>query len=270
MYTMGVDIGSARSKGVILCDGTMTSSFECLSGGDFAETADKVRRELLSQAGLAPADISEAVATGYGSKVVRFAAGTRSDIACHGAGIHSLFPSVRTVVDVGDLYSKVFKIDGNGNLNNFILSGKCAGGSGRVLQVIAKVLQVKVEEIGDLSLKSTQRVDFNTGCVVFAESEAISRVAEGVPKEDLLAGIHRALAAQLNNLAERLGIEEDMALVGGGARDVGLVKAFEEITHREIFVPKAPHMTAALGAAIIAQDDSLATGLSSASPRSLA
>lgn len=261
LCTMGVDIGSARSKGVILCDGTMESAFECPSGGDFTETADKVRSELLSRASLIPADIEETVATGYGSKVVGFASETRSDLACHGLGIHSLFPSVRTVIDVGDLYSKVFKVDVTGNLNNFILSGKCAGGSGRILQVIAKVLQVKVEEIGELSLKSTKRVDFNTGCVVFAESEAISRVAEGVPKEDLLAGIHRALAAQLNSLVERLGIEEAVALVGGGARDVGLVKALKEITQREILVPNAPHMTAALGAAMIAQKNYLAIGL---------
>ncbi len=163
---------------------------------------------------------------------------------------------MKTVIDVGDLYTKVFRIDGNGNVHNFLLSGKCAGGSGRILQVIAKVLRIKVEEIGELSLKSQKRVEFNTGCAVFAESEAISRLSQEVKKEDLLAGIHRALAAQIESLAERIGIEREVAVVGGGARDVGLVKALEEIRGHDLLVPQNPHMTAALGAAIIAMEKS--------------
>jgi predicted CoA-substrate-specific enzyme activase len=143
-------------------------------------------------------------------------------------------------------------MDGQGSMHNFLMSGKCAGGSGRILQVIAKVLQMKVEEIGEVSLKSKRRVEFNTGCAVFAESEAISRLSQEVKKEDLLAGIHRALAAQINSLAERLGVEQDVAMVGGGARDVGLVQALKEIRGHDILIPQRPHMTAALGAAIIA------------------
>jgi predicted CoA-substrate-specific enzyme activase len=139
-------------------------------------------------------------------------------------------------------------------MHNFLLSGKCAGGSGRILQVIAKVLQVKVEEIGELSLKSKKRVEFNTGCAVFSESEAISRLSQEVTKEDLLAGIHRALAAQINSLVERMGVEEDVAMVGGGARDVALVQALKKIRGHDIIVPARPHLTAALGAAIIAME----------------
>ncbi|MBW2113901.1 MAG: 2-hydroxyglutaryl-CoA dehydratase, partial [Deltaproteobacteria bacterium] len=197
-------------------------------------------------------------ATGYGAETVTFADDIRADISCHSKGIFHLFPSVRTTVDVGDLHSKAFRIDEKGNQLRFLLSGKCAGGSARVLKVIAKVLQLKVEELGHLSLKSRKRVDFNTGCAVFAESEAVGRIAEGVAKEDLLAGIHRALAAQLHSLAERVGIERDFALVGGGARDVGLIKAMEEITNLDILVPAEPHLTAALGAAIIAEEISKA------------
>jgi activator of 2-hydroxyglutaryl-CoA dehydratase len=113
---------------------------------------------------------------------------------------------------------------------------------------------VKVEEIGELSLKSKRRVDFSTGCAVFAESEAISRIAQEVKKEDLLAGLHRALAAQINSLVERIGVEQDMAMVGGGARDVGLVQALKEIRDHDVLVPPYPHMTAALGAALIAME----------------
>jgi predicted CoA-substrate-specific enzyme activase len=254
IYVLGIDIGSALSKGIVLGEKESVSYFECPSGGDFKLAAEKIRKELLSQNGIAINDISRTVATGYGSKLVAFADEVKPDIVCHGKGVSSLLPSVRTIIDVGDLYTKVLRIDGIGSVQNFLLSGKCAGGSGRILQVIAKVLRVRVEEIGELSLKSEKRVDFNTGCAVFSESEAISRIAEGVRKEDLLAGLHRALAAQINSLAERLGVEQDVAMVGGGARDVGLVHALKEIRGHDILVPARPHFTAALGAAIIAKE----------------
>jgi predicted CoA-substrate-specific enzyme activase len=255
-FVLGIDIGSASSKGIILNDQGSLGSFECLSGGDFKLTAERIRKELLSQVGISGRDISRTVATGYGSKLVTFADEVKPDIVCHGKGVSSLLTSVRTVIDVGDLYTKVLHIDGNGSVHNFLLSGKCAGGSGRILQVVAKVLQVRVEEIGELSLKSKKRVEFNTGCAVFAESEVISRLSQEVTKEDLLAGIHRALAAQIDSLAERMGVELEVAMVGGGARDVGLVQALREIRGHDILVPQRPHMTAALGAALIAMENS--------------
>jgi predicted CoA-substrate-specific enzyme activase len=254
-FVLGIDIGSASSKGIVLAHQGPLGSFECLSGGDFRLTADRIRKELVSHAGISIGHISRTVATGYGSKMVPFADEVRPDMVCHARSVSSLLPSARTVIDVGDLDTKVFRIDGQGNVLSFLMSGKCAGGSGRILQVIAKVLQVKVEEIGKLSLKSKKKVDFNTGCAVFAESEAISRISEEVKKEDLLAGIHRALAAQINSLAERMGVEQDVAMVGGGARDVGLVRSVREIRGHEVLVPPMPHMTAALGAAIIAMEN---------------
>ena len=255
LFVLGIDIGSASSKGIVLGDEGPVGSFESLSGGDFKLTAERIKKTLLSRTGISAQDLSRTVATGYGSKSVTFANDVKLDIVCHAKGVSSLLPSVRTVMDVGDLSTKVFRIDGKGNLHSFLLSGKCAGGSGRILQVIAKVLQVKVEEIGELSLKSKKRVDFNTGCAVFSESEAISRISEGIKKEDLLAGIHRALAAQINSLAERVGVEQDMAMVGGGARDAGLIQALKAIRGHEILVPPRPHLTAALGAALIAMEN---------------
>ena len=254
----GIDIGSASSKGVVLCGREIVGSCVMPSGGNYQSTADTIREELLSGTGLSSGDINYTVATGYGAKMVSLADDIRSDITCHGRGVSHLLPSARTVVDVGDLHSKAFRIDENGYQQKFLMSGKCAGGSARVLKVIAKVLQLKVEELGALSLKSRKKVDFNTGCAVFAESEAVGRIAEGVAKEDLLAGIHRALASQLCNLAERVGIEDGFALVGGGARDAGLIKAMQEIANRDILVPDEPHLTAAVGAAIIADQQSRA------------
>ena len=252
--TIGIDIGSAMSKGVLLGRPGVVEWYECPSGGDFKRTAERLRGRLLSNTQRTEKEISWIVATGYGSKMVTFANEIKPEITCLAKGISNLLPMVRTVIDVGDLYTKVLRTDGKGGVHHFLLSGKCAGGSGRILQVIAKVLQVKIEEIGMLSLKSKKRVDFNTGCAVFAETEAISRLSQEVTKEDLLAGLHRALAAQINSLAERVGVEPEVAMTGGGARDIGLVQALKEIRGQDILVPANPHMTAALGAAILAME----------------
>jgi predicted CoA-substrate-specific enzyme activase len=254
MFFLGIDLGSASAKGVLLGGNEVLAQVDFPSGGDFKRTADRIREHLLSRAGIPMTSISYTVATGFGSKSVSYSDSIFTDISCHAKGIIRLCPAVRTAVDVGDLYSKAFRMDEKGDLQNFVLSGKCAGGSARILKVTAKVLQLNVEDLGDLSLKSRKNVEFNTGCAVFAESEAISRIAEGVSKEDLVAGIHRALAAQLNALAVRLGIEKDVAMVGGGARNSGLVRALEVMSGFPIVVPPDPHMTAALGAALIASE----------------
>jgi len=252
MFYLGIDMGSASAKGVLLAQKKVLAQGEFSSGGDFKLTADRIREEILSKSHIPAKDIAYTIATGFGSKSVTYADSMVTDISCHAKGIIHLCPTVRTAVDAGDLYSKAFRMDEKGNLQNFLLSGKCAGGSARILKVVAKVLHVNVEDLGDLALKSKNRIEFNTGCAVFAESEAISRIAEGVTKEDLLAGLLRALAAQLNALAVRLGIEKDYALVGGGAKNLGLVKALEEVSGFPILVPPDPHMTAALGAALLA------------------
>lgn len=252
-HVIGVDIGSAWAKGVLLGEeGKVLASISIPSGGDFRRTSEEVRRALCGQGGMFIDDVTRVVATGFGAKRVDFADEVKLDLLCHTKALSLLLPNVRTVIDVGDLSTKVFRTDGRGGLQNFLLSGKCAGGSGRILQVIAKVLRVKIEEIGDLSLRSKRPIEFHTGCAVFAESEVISRIAEGVSKEDLLAGLHRALAGQINSLVERIGIEMDMAMVGGGARDVGLVKALQEIRGHEVHVPPSPHITGAFGAALLA------------------
>lgn len=253
---LGIDIGSSLSKGIIMRNNEIVGSHVEPSGGDYKLTAERIKQELLSMAGVSAKDIGYMVATGYGARMVSSADMVMTDLSCHARGVFHLSPRVRTAVDVGDLYSKAFRIDEKGNLAKFLLSSKCAGGSARIFKVLAKVLQVEVGDLGELSLKSQNRVDFSTGCAVFAESEAISWIAEGVQKEDLVAAIHRALAAQLDSLAQRVGVEEDFALVGGGARDVGLVRSMEQAGYINVTVPAEPHLTAALGAAIIGSETS--------------
>lgn len=253
-YVVGIDMGSAYSKGIIMVGDRVQSSFKCPSSSDFHLAAVRIRKELFSYEGLEPKDIAYTMATGYGAKRVPFADDTVTDISCHARGMHFLYPSVGTAVDVGDLSSKAFRIDANGNPLKFLQSAKCAGGSGGILRVIATVLHLKVEEMAVMSLATANPVEFNTGCAVFAESEAISRIAEGVPKEDLLAGIYRALAAQVHSLAERLQIDGGYAVTGGGAEHRGFVQAMSEISGTPMNVPEEPRMTAALGAALLAGD----------------
>jgi len=252
VYVAGIDIGSAFSKAVVMANNKIISYHVMPSGGNYKLTAEEVTEEVLSRAKLSLKDINYTVATGYGAANVSFSNQTASDISCLARGVYHLFPNARTVIDIGGQFTKVFKLDGRGKATAFLLSEKCAAGSGRFLQVIAKVLQIDLKDIGELSLKSKNRVDFNTGCAVFAESEAVSRIAEGAAKEDILAGLHRTLAAKIQTMVERLGVEPDCAVVGGGAKDVGLVRSIEKGLDCRLLVPEEPQIMAALGAALVA------------------
>jgi predicted CoA-substrate-specific enzyme activase len=252
IYVAGIDIGSAFSKAVVMSEDKIIAYQVMPSAGDYKRTADEVAGKALEKAKLSLADIGCTVATGYGATNVSFAKETVSDISAGGRGVSYLFPPARTVVDIGGQFTKVFKINEMGKPTTFLLSEKCAAGSGRFLQIIARVLQVELKDIGELSLKSKKKVDFNTGCAVFAESEAISRIAEGASKEDILAGLHRTLAAKIETMVQRVGVEPDCALIGGGAKDIGLVKSIEERLGRKLLVSEEPQIVAALGAALIA------------------
>jgi (R)-2-hydroxyacyl-CoA dehydratese activating ATPase len=253
VYTLGIDIGSGFSKAVICEDGLIRSYAIAPSGGNYRGTAEKVVKEALGKIHLSPADVSSTFTTGYGAATVAFSDQTGSDISCHGAGVYHLFPSARTVIDIGAQYSKAIRLNDTGRTINFLLNEKCAGGSGKFLQIIARILHISIGEIGPLSMTSTRPVEFTTGCAVFAESEAVSRIAEGALAGDILAGIHKAMASKIVNLVTRLGLVEACIVTGGGAKDLGLVKAIESELGASVFVPDEPQITAALGAALMAR-----------------
>jgi len=162
---------------------------------------------------------------------------------------------VRTVIDVQGQSSQVIRLNEKGQVINFAVSEKCAAGSGYFLDIIADVLQLELKDIGPLSLRSENPVTFTTGCVVFGESEAVSRVAEGISKEDILAGIHKALADKISALVDKVGLEEQCAISGGGGLNIGLIKRVEEKLGVQLLVPPQPQQITALGAAIIAEDE---------------
>lgn len=252
-WFMGIDIGSRTSKGIITENGSPSVYHLVPTGANYRTAAEKLRKELLTKVGLRVEDITRTVTTGHGADIILFSNQHVADIKCCSKGIHRNFPSVRTVIDVQGQSSQVIKLDENGSVVNFIVSEMCASGSGYFLEVIANVLQVRLEDISPLSLKSDNPVAFTTACAVFGESEAISRVAEGIPIEDILAGVHRSLAGKISALVDRVGLEEPCAISGGGGLNVGLIKRIEELGFR-LFVPPQPQLVNACGAAIIASE----------------
>ncbi len=255
VFVLGIDVGSGYSKAVVLKGDEVRSYAVMPSGGDYREAGRVVARVALEKINLTSDDIAYTIATGYGGNMVDFADETSTDISCHAAGIHHLFPSVRTLMDVGAQYSRAIRFDDEGRIANFIMNEKCAGGSGKFLQVAARILHIKVSEIGELSLSAEKPVEFTTGCAVFAESEAVSRISEGASAADILAGIHNAMASKIVTLVLRVGLTPDCAITGGGAKDIGLVKAIAAELGTKAFVPDEPQITAALGAAIIAREN---------------
>lgn len=254
LYFMGIDIGSVTSKGVIIRNDELLTYHVLPSGINYRMTAEKLREALLATAKLSPENIAGTVSTGQGSANVSFSNQGATDIRCCARGISHLFPSVRTVIDVQGQSTRVLKLNESGQVTNFVTSEKCAAGSGRFLEVIANVLQIDLKDIGQLSLKSRNPVIFTTSCAVFGESEAISRVAEGIPKEDILAGVNQALANKISALINRMGLEKDCAIAGGGALNIGLVKSVEGKLGIKLLVPLQPQIVTALGAALMAEE----------------
>ena len=250
-WFMGIDIGSGTSKGVITDDGKLVVYHILTSGVNYRMASLRLREELLAKADLGVNDITRTVTTGHGAGIIPFSNHHVADTQCCARGIKHIFPSVRMVIDVQGQSSQVIHLDERGQITGFAVSEACASGSGYFIEAIANVLQVKLEDIGPLSLHAKNPVTFTTGCAVFGESEAISRVAEGVPKEDILAGLHKALAGKIYALIDRVGLQEPCAVSGGGSLNVGLTKSIEELGI-QVLIPSQPQIINALGAALIA------------------
>jgi predicted CoA-substrate-specific enzyme activase len=250
----GLDVGSVAAKAVIIENGEIKGYHLTPAGSDYRIAAQKAMEEALAKVGLSLRDVTNTVATGYGANNVDFASQQVTDISCCARGISHIFPAVRTVIDVGGQASKVIRVNAEGKATNFVISERCAAGSGRFLQIIARVLGIDLDSVGPLSLQAKNPVTYTTGCAVFGESEAVSRVAEGTRKEDILAGVHNSIAAKISNLIDRVGLEEECAFAGGGALDVGLIERVEEKLGVHLLVPPQPQIIAALGAALVAEE----------------
>ena len=250
IYTMGIDIGSTASKSIILKDGKEIISSSCIDVGAGTSGPSRTIKETLENANLTREDISYVMATGYGRTSLEEADFQMSELSCHAKGAYFLFPNVRTIIDIGGQDAKALKIGDNGMLENFVMNDKCAAGTGRFLDVIAKVLEVDVSKLEELDALSTKDVSISSTCTVFAESEVISQLASGTKIEDIVKGIHKSIAARVGSLAKRVGLNDDIIFTGGVALNKGMVRALEENTGHKIYTSPLCQLNGALGAAL--------------------
>ncbi len=251
-YFAGVDIGSTMTKVVIIGGGKETSLIGP-TGPEHRKLANRVMEEALGLAGIAFVDVTYIVATGYGRINVPFADKQVTEITCHAKGLSSVLPSARTVVDIGGQDSKGIRLE-NGKVVDFVMNDKCAAGTGRFLEIIAEALCVPLDKLGELSLAAEKPAVIGSMCTLFAEQEVVSQLAGGESVTNLLAGIHQAIAARVYALVAKLKIKPEVAITGGGAKNIGLVKALESKFGCAVLIPREPLLTGALGAALIGQE----------------
>ena len=253
-FFAGVDIGSLCTKAVILNSDKNIEAYSIIrSGSVYQGAAEEALNKALSLGRLQQDDLSCLISTGYGRAQVPFADGQVTEISCHGRGANFVFPEARVVIDIGGQDSKVIEIAENGQAVKFVMNDKCAAGTGRFLEVMAGSLDADLDEMSELAAQSKADVEISSVCTVFAESEVISNIHQGVPKEEIVAGIHEAVGDRAVESLNRGGIVEDRGFTGGVAKNIGVVRALENRLGLNVKVPEDPQIAGALGAALIAQ-----------------
>jgi len=254
MITAGCDIGSLTAKAVILQDGKLLASEVILASAQPEKSALEVMRLAIETAGIKMEDIEYCVGTGYGRKHIPFMNSVESEIACHGRGAVWQVPSARTVVDIGGQDAKAIRVDEKGNVERYVYNDKCASGTGRFLEIIADSLDIKLEDMGAISGKSSEKLTLSNQCVVFAETEIISLVNEGKEIADIVSALHQAVANRAASLARGILVEPDAVMTGGVAKNSGMFGALERALGIKLHRVENPQINGALGAALFAAD----------------
>lgn len=255
MIFAGVDVGAATAKAVVVSDGKVLGYAIMPTGHDVKLAAERVTAEALerSKVDRRIEELDYIISTGYARSAVDFSSRAVTEIICHAKGAHFLVAGVRTVIDIGGQDSKAIELDDRGNVQDFVMNDKCAAGTGRFLEVMANVLQVgSIDDMGPMSLNSREPCSVSSTCTIFAESEVVSLRAAGTSREDLIAGVHRAIASRVALMASRLDIRPHVVFTGGVAKNVGVKQALEEALGLSVAVPDEPQIIGALGAALIA------------------
>lgn len=253
MIVAGMDIGSITAETVILQDNQMLSSSIVPTGANSRTAAERSLTAALKQASLRQEDLAAIVTTGYGRASFPSATKMITEITCHARGAFFVHPETRTVIDIGGQDSKVIRLDKQGRNVDFQMNDKCAAGTGRFLEVMARALEVKLEDLGRLSRSAQRTIKISSMCTVFAESEVVSLIAENQPQEVIIRGLHDAIADRILGMVRRVGVEEKVTLTGGVAKNEGVVQALEERLEVRVFVPPEPQIIGALGAALLAR-----------------
>ena len=252
MKTAGIDIGSITAKAALVEDGKILGTKIMFTGYNTEAAGVKVYEEMLAATGLNKSSVDKIVSTGYGRNSVRFADKTFTEIMAHAAGAYFLNPKIRTIIDIGGQDSKAIALDERGKVRNFVMNDKCAAGTGRFLEVMARALEVNLDEFGAMSLQSEKPSKISSLCTVFAESEVISLIAGGEKRMDIIAGIHESIAARVSSMIARIGVLEPVMITGGVARNAGVVAALETKLGVKIVVSPYAQVNGAIGAAVLA------------------
>ena len=252
MLTAGIDIGSITAKAAIVEDGKILGTKVIFTGYNAEAAGNNVYEDVLRENALYKSGIKKIVSTGYGRNSVKFADKSFTEIMCHAAGAYHLDNKVRSIIDIGGQDSKAIILNGDGKVKNFVMNDKCAAGTGRFLEVMARALEVDLDEFGAMSLQSGAPSKISSLCTVFAESEVISLIARGEQRFDIIAGIHESIAARISSMIARVGLTEPVMITGGVARNAGVVAALEGKLGVKIAVLPSAQVNGAIGAAILA------------------
>jgi len=252
MLVIGVDVGSLSTKAVLF-DGKIKDWLIVPTGWSPKKAGGEVCQQLLSRNSYSREDVAYTIGTGYGRIALDFIQEAVTEITCHARGAHYLFPTTRTIIDIGGQDSKTISLSVQGKVLDFLMNDKCAAGTGRFLQVSAHALGLDVEDLGRVN-PDLGSVNISSMCTVFAESEIISLLALGVEKEKIINGIHNSIARRIKVMLDQVGKKEQIVFTGGVAKNSALKKVLEKEIERKIIVPEEPQIMGALGAALLAYE----------------
>ena len=256
-FVVGLDSGSTSTNAVVMNEARkIVASVVIRTGAKAGASAERAYREVLERASIAPDQVGCTIATGYGRVSIPFADENVTEISCHGRGAHYFNPDVRTILDIGGQDSKAIHVNAAGEVTDFAMNDKCAAGTGRFLEMIARSLEISLDELGPAALESKKRLEIASMCSVFAESEVISLIANNEEKPDIAAGVCRAVAGKAYSLMRRVGLEGAYMMTGGVAQNPGVVRAVEELIGEKLFICEDPEIVGATGAALLALEKS--------------
>ncbi len=269
MFVAGVDVGSTQTKAIIMdMQKRIVARSLIRTGANVVKAAERAFEVALKEADIHPDEVVYVIGTGYGRYKVTFGHAQVTEISCHAKGAAFVHPGTRTVLDIGGQDTKAMKIDDRGEVLDFCMNDKCAAGTGRFLEAAADVMGLSLDDIGEVSLQSQNPVKMTNVCTVFVESEILSHLAWGRKREDILRGVHHSIATRAVGLMRRVGIEDDITFTGGVSRNVGMVRALEEVLGRHVFVSPESHFMGAIGAALFAWERARA-GMAHSSTKSV-
>ncbi|HEY31823.1 MAG TPA: CoA activase [Dehalococcoidia bacterium] len=253
MLVAGIDVGGKNVHIVLMKDGTMLEKGAAPTGIKKAEAVEQLYDKVLRQAGLKREDVEHVVATGSSGRRVTFAQGVIPEAAADARAVVRLIPSARTIIDVGAEEGRAIKINSEGRVLDFAINEKCAAGTGTFVDTMARALEITVEEMAKASLQSTQSIPMNAQCAVFGESEVVSLIHAKTPKHDIARAVHDAIAGRIGSVARIVGLEKDVVMIGGVAKNTGFVESLKRELATDVLIPDEPDFVGALGAAVAAE-----------------